>query len=67
MNDYRVIAGRRLPTKLPITQTALIVTMVKVFEVESPWTYVIAAMVAAAWVIAGCLLIVERKVDPFGG
>lgn len=65
MNDYRVISRKRLPTKLPITQTALIVVMVKVFNVETPWTYVIAAMVAAAWVIAISLKIVERKTDPF--
>lgn len=67
MSDYRVISQKRLPTKLPITQTALLITMVKVFEIESPWTYVIAAMIAAAWVIAVSLRIVERKVDPFGG
>jgi hypothetical protein len=38
---------------------------IEAFNIETPWTYVIAALTAAAWVIALSMKIVERKVDPF--
>lgn len=63
--DYRVISPKRIPIKLPITQTIISAIAVKVFEIESPWTYVIAAVLAAVWVVTLSLKIVQRKIDPF--
>ena len=63
--DYRVISPKRIPIKLPITQTVVSAIAVKVFEIESPWTYVIAAILAAIWVVIISLKIVQRKIDPF--
>ena len=63
--DYRVISQKRIPVKLPTTQTIVTAIAVKVFEIESPWTYVIAAILAAIWVVIISLKIVQRKIDPF--
>ena len=63
--DYRVISPKRIPARLPITQTIVTAIAVNVFEIESPWTYVIAAVLAAVWVVIISMKIVQRKIDPF--
>ena len=63
--DYRVISPKRIPARLPITQAIVAAIAIKEFEIESPWTYVIAAVLAAVWVVIISMKIVQRKIDPF--
>lgn len=63
--DFRRLKPSRLPTQLPINETAITFLYIKEFPPDLLWIILTAIAMTAFWLIRISQMVVERWIDPF--
>jgi hypothetical protein len=65
MRDYRVLSPKRIPTKLPVTFTLVLILYVREFQIDG-WVYgLVIGSVALLWFVKLAMIFAEDRRDPF--
>lgn len=63
--DHRVLSPKRLPTKLPVTITLVLVLYIREFEIDGLAYGLLICFITLLWFVKLAMIFAEDRRDPF--